>query len=89
MRNFYMTADELREAGMRVNENITHDFRAPSVKALMIRGRRIMQRREHHVADGKFAEMEGDTLVADSCRRAVDEIDSMVAIWKKRWRTCR
>lgn len=83
---FYVDCDELREAGFRVNENITGIMRPPSIKDLFERIRVIYDRRERETADGKCAEAEGDTYLAGRCRDEVATINEIFAIWKARWR---
>ena len=89
MRRFFVTASEMRQAGIRVHENIEDHtkFFAPSIKELMARVRIAYRFREDHIADGKCAEHEGDWMLAQSCHRVVEEITEVLTIWKARWRS--
>lgn len=91
MRHFFVTAWEMRQAGIRVHEEIADHtrFTAPSIKQLMERVRISYRFREDHIADGKCAEHEGDWDLAQRCHTVVNEITEVFAIWKARWRAAR
>ncbi len=87
-RGFYITAQEMREVGIRVHDNISDHtvFRPPSCTAFFDRFEIARRYRADHLYDGKFAEQTGDSQLAAACRRVVDEIDAVIAIWRARWR---
>lgn len=89
MRRFYVTASEMRQAGIRVHDEIEDSTRffAPSIKQLMERVRIAYGFREDHIADGKCAEHEGDWDLSQRCHAVVSEITEIFEIWKARWRT--
>ena len=88
---FYITAAEMRDAGIRVHENISDHTRfVPPTLAEMIERAQIAKRYlNDHEADGKLAEIEGDEMLAMACRRVYNEVRGVLATWRKRWSECR
>ena len=86
LAHFYVDCDELRDAGIRVHEEITGIMRPPSIKALMERVRIAYEQRERTIMEGKCAETEGDHYLSESCRREVELTNEVFGIWKSRWR---
>lgn len=86
--DFYITAGEMRQAGIRCHEEISEQtkYRPPSLTALKERVAIALTLREHDATDGKYAELTGDTRLAQSCRRSVAEIDEIITLWRARWR---
>lgn len=89
MRKFFVTAEEMRDTGLRIHEEIADHtkFFAPSVKDLMIRVRRVSDIRSTYEIEGKFAETHGED--SSRYREDVNSIDQVLSIWKNRWRTSR
>lgn len=88
---FHVTADEMRQAGIRVHENIADHttFTPPHFAALQERVAIAKRALHAEEADGKCADLDGDPELAERCRDRHDEIAAVLEIWRARWRDCR
>lgn len=87
---FYITAYEQRCLGINVNDTISDNakFVPPSYEEFKTRVAKGYNWREIHEIDGKYAELNGDGILAELCRSIVNEVDEVISIWKARWAEC-